>query len=176
MIEKAKLLLRLNSVWRGPRAADGQRSFSVASQSGKRPSYVLMDDGGKVECECLHWKATKICSHALAFAEKKDEIAFYLTWYGKVKFAKKPRNLTSAANLNVKKSTLGNKGKRPKRQRTGKPPSATLSENAKSSATRKYKLKWLKDTKAFKCYCCNSAIRVPGEIPDPPNNAIASTN
>ena len=104
------------------------------------------------------------------------EIAFYLTWYGKVKFAKKPRNLTSAANLNVKKSTLGNKGKRPKRQRTGKPPSATLSENAKSSATRKYKLKWLKDTKAFKCYCCNSAIRVPGEIPDPPNNAIASTN
>ena len=46
----------------------------------------------------------------------------------------------------------------------------------KSSATRKYKLKWLKDTKAFKCYGCNSAIRVPGEVPDPPNDLIACTN
>ena len=126
MIEKAKLLLRLNSVWRGPRATDGSRSFSVTSQSGKRPNYVLVDDGGKVECECPHWKATKICSHALAVAEKEDEIASYLTWYGKLKCTKK-RNLTSAANLNVKKSTLGNKGKRPKRKRSGQPPSATLS-------------------------------------------------
>ena len=175
MIEKAKLLLRLNSVWRGPPAADGSRSFSVASQSGKRPNYVLMDDGGKVECECPHWKATKICSHALAVAEKEDEIASYLTWYAKLKCAKK-RNLTSAANLNVKKSTLGNKGKRPKRKRSGQPPSATLSRKKKSSTTRKYKLKWLKDTKAFKCYGCNSAIRFPGEIPDPPNDLIASTN
>jgi len=89
----------------------------------KRPNYVLMDDGRKVECECPHWKTTKICSHALAVAEKEDEFAIYLTWYGKLKFAKK-RNLTSAANLIVKKSTLGNKGKRPKRQRSGKPPSA----------------------------------------------------
>jgi len=133
-----------------------------------------MDDRGKVECECPHWKAAKICSHALAVAEKEDEIASYLTWYGKLKFAKK-RNLTSAANLNVKKSTLGNKGKRPKRQRSDKPPSATFLENTKSSATRKYKLKWLKDTQAFKCYGCNSAIRVPGQIPDPPNDLIAST-
>ena len=51
-----------------------------------------------------------------------------------------------------------------------------LSLEKKRSATRKYKLKWLKDTKAFKCHSCNSAIRVPGEIPDPPNNIIASTN
>ena len=37
------------------------------------------------------------------FAEKKDEIPSYLTWYGKLKCNKK-RNLTSATNLNVKKS------------------------------------------------------------------------
>ena len=73
-------------------------------------------------------------------------------------------------------ATLGNKGKRPKRQRSGQPPSATLWQKMKSSATRKYKLKWLKDTKAFKCYGCNSAIRVPGEIPDSPNDLIACTN
>ena len=52
---------------------------------------------------------------------------------------------------------------------------APLKEEPKSSATRKYKLKWLKDTKAFKCYGCDCAIRVPGEISDPPNDVIAST-
>jgi len=86
-----------------------------------------MDDGGKVKCQCPHWKATRICSHALAVAEKEDEIASYLTWYGKPKCAKK-RNFTSAANLNVNKSTFGNKEKRPKRQRSGQLPSATLSK------------------------------------------------
>ena len=43
MFEKAKLLLRLTSVWRGPRAADGSRSFSVASQSEKKAK--LRPDG-----------------------------------------------------------------------------------------------------------------------------------
>ena len=56
---QAKIKSARHNGWRGPRAADGSRSFSVASQSGKRPNYVLMDDGGKVECECPHWKATK---------------------------------------------------------------------------------------------------------------------
>jgi len=75
-----------------------------------------MDDGGKVKCECPPWKATKICSHALAIAEKEDEIASYLTWYDKLKCTKR-QNLTSAVSLHVKKSTLGNKGKHPKRVR-----------------------------------------------------------
>ena len=44
------------------------------------------------------------------------------------------------------------------------------------SKSRQYKLKWLKDTKAFKCFGCKSAIRITGEIPEPPNNVIASTN
>lgn len=63
-------------------------------------------------------------------SKKEDEVASYLIWYGKLKFVKK-RNLTSLANFNVKKSTLGNKEQHPERQRLGKPPSATLSENMK---------------------------------------------
>jgi len=51
-----------------------------------------------------------------------------------------------------------------------------LKEEPKSSATHKYKLKWLKDTEAFKCYSCDSTIQVPGEIPDLPNDVIESTN
>ena len=67
----------------------------------------------------------------VAVAKKEDEIASYLTWYGKIKCTKK-RNLTSAANLNVKKSTLRNKGKRPKRKRSGQPPSATFSKKGRA--------------------------------------------
>ena len=72
-----------------------------------------------------------ICSHALAVAEKEDEIASYLTWYGKITSIKK-RNLTSAANLNVKKSILGNNGKRSKRKRSGQPPSPSLSKKRRA--------------------------------------------
>lgn len=37
-------------------------------------------------------------------------------------------------------------------------------------------MKWLKYTKAFKCFGRESAIRIPGKIPEPPNDVIASTN
>ena len=76
LIEKAKLLLSLNSVWRGPVTMNGSPSFSVTSQSRQRPNYVVLENAGKVECECAHWKATKICSHALAVAAEEDEIIF----------------------------------------------------------------------------------------------------
>ena len=46
------------------------------------------------------------------------------------------------------------------------------------SKSRQYKLKWFKDTKAFKFKYSGyeSAIRIPGEIPEPPNGVKASTN
>ena len=85
MIEKAKLLLSLNSVWRGPVTVNGSPSFSVSSQSRKRPNYVVLEKAGKVECQCAHWESTKICSHGLAVAAKEDEITSYLSWYGQEK-------------------------------------------------------------------------------------------
>jgi len=36
-------------------------------------------ENGKVECEYPNWKATKICSHVLAVAEKEDQIESYIT-------------------------------------------------------------------------------------------------
>ena len=106
LIEKAKLLLSLNSVWRGPVAMNGSPSFSVTSQSRKRPNYVVLEKAGEVECECAYWKAPKICSHALAVVAKEDEIPSYLSWYGKRKMAKRK---------NLPMPTLGNKGRRSKK-------------------------------------------------------------
>ena len=74
LIEKAKLLLSMNSVWIGPVTMNGFPSFSVTSKSGKRSNYVVLENSGKVECECPHWKAIKICSYALAVAAKEDEL------------------------------------------------------------------------------------------------------
>ena len=50
LIEKAKLLLSLNSVWRGPVIMNGSPFFSVTSQSKQRPNYVVLENTGKVEC------------------------------------------------------------------------------------------------------------------------------
>ena len=94
MIEKAQLLLDNKSVWRGPPTADGNPSFSVASVSQGRPNYVVVDNNtGKVECECANWKSLKICSHALAVAEREDTLHGYLDFYSKQPMSKK-RNLT----------------------------------------------------------------------------------
>ena len=89
----------------------------------------------------------------------------------------KRKNLASAANIHVKTSTLDNKGRCPKRQKSSRAPSAAIMENnGNRLKSRQYKLKWLKDTKAFKCFGCQSAIRIPGEIPEPPSDVIASMN
>jgi len=85
MVEKAQLLLDNKSVWRGPPTADGNPSFSVASVSQGRPNYVVMDNNtGKLECECANWKSLKICSPALAVAEREDTLHGYLDFYGNI--------------------------------------------------------------------------------------------
>lgn len=107
-----------------------------------------------------HWKA-------------KDEISKYLSWYGRRKIAKR-KHLTNAANIHVKTSTLDNKDQR---QRSSMASSAAIVENSGDpSESRQYKLKWLKDIKAFECFGCESAIRIPGEIPEPPPNDIIASN
>ena len=89
--------------------------------------------------------------------------------------------LILCSTIHVKTSTPGNKGRRPKRQRSSRAkqvrPSVAIVENSGDrSKSRQYKLKWFKDTKAFKYSGYESAIRIPGEIPEPPNGVKASTN
>lgn len=79
--EKAEKLLNCEgSVVRAPGAAD-KVAYMVESQTSKRPHYVTLCKNGKVTCEdCPGWKASKICSHAIAAAEKAGATAPYVKW------------------------------------------------------------------------------------------------
>ena len=125
-----------------------------------------------MECQSRKWKSSRICSHAIAVAEKEDALSVFLGWYEKQK-PKKKRNFTSAANLNVNVSILGNKGSQPRRKR--KPARAPTATIAGDRGRQTYTLKWLQESLAFKCYGCESAIREPGFLPDPPNDVIIAT-
>ena len=166
------------SVWRGPPTSDGKPTFPVASFSQGRPNYVVMDrNTGRVECECENWKSLKICSHALAVAEREDTLHKYLEFYSKQPVFKK-RNFTKVSNLDVNVGLLGRKG-RCARKRSNSTPSATVTALARQQSSpttcTKYTLKWLIESKAYQCYGCNSAIRVPGHVPAPPEDVVAAT-
>ena len=161
MLDKAQLLLDKKSVWRGPPTSDGKPTFSVASFSQGRPNYVVMDrNTGSVECECENWKSLKICSHALAVAEREDTLHEYLEFYSKQPVSKK-RNFTKVSNLDVNVGPLGRKGRRV-RKRSKTTPSATVTALARQQSSptirRKYTLRWLIESKAYQCYGCNSTI------------------
>ena len=178
MLSKAQLLLDKKSVWRGPPTYDGKPTFSVASFSQGRPNYVVMDrNTGSVECECENWKSLKICSHALAVAEREDTLHEYLEFYSKQALSKK-RNFTKVSNLDVNVGPLGRKGRRT-RKRSKTSPSATVTALARQQSSptirKKYTLKWLIESKAYQCYGCNSAIRMPGHVPAPPEDVVAAT-
>ena len=60
---------------------DGTSAFVVESQISVKPHYVTVSKNGKVTCEdCPGWKASKICAHAVAAAEKSGTISKYLKW------------------------------------------------------------------------------------------------
>ena len=111
MLDKAQLLLDKKSVWRGPPTSDGKLTFSVASFSQGRPNYVVMNrNTASVECECENWKSLKICSHALAVAQREDTLFKYLDFYSKQPVSKK-RNFTKVSNPDVNVGPLGRKGR-----------------------------------------------------------------
>ena len=180
MIKKARLLLKNKSVWRGPPTSDGNPTFSVASISQERPHYVVLDGKtGRVECECANWKTLKLCSHALAVAEREDALHDYMEYYSKQPISKK-RNFTRVSNVDVNVGPLGRKGRRVRKRRktTSSSTVPAPKKNRPSpspSVPRKYNLRWLFKSKAYKCYGCNSAIRVPGVVPLPPNDVVAAT-
>ena len=141
---------------------------------------VMDKNTGSVECECENWKSLKICSHALAVAEREDTLQEYLEFYSKQPVSKK-RNFTKVSNLDVNVGPLGRKGRRACK-RSKSTPSATVTALARQQSSptirTKYTLKWLFESKAYQvyqCYGCNSAIRVPGHVPAPPEDVVAAT-
>ena len=132
-----------------------------------------------MECECANWKSLKICSHALAVAEREDALHDYLDFYAKQPMSKKG-NLTEVSNLDVNVGPLGRKGRRVcTRSKTTPSATVTVPTNRQNSSSRparnKYSLRWLSESKAYQCYGCNSAFCVPGQVPPPPEDVVAAT-
>ena len=75
-----ELLRKEGSVLVAPGCADSA-TFVVESQTSEKPHYVTQCKNGKVTCnDCPGWKASKICSHAVALAEKTSTLAKYVKW------------------------------------------------------------------------------------------------
>jgi hypothetical protein len=73
-----ELLNQEGSVLRAPGSSE---AFVVESQTSTKPHYVTIAKNGKITCnDCPGWKASKLCSHAVAVAEKSQTTAKYLKW------------------------------------------------------------------------------------------------
>ena len=96
----------------------------VESQTSVKPHYVTVSKNGKVTCEdCPGWKASKICAHAVAAAEKSGTISKYLKWVREKGPAR--MNITALVTCDsssgtgqkrCKKSTSQRKGSRAEKQ------------------------------------------------------------
>ena len=79
--ERAEKLLNCEGSIVCAPGTSGKVAYMVESQTSERPHYVDVCKNGKVTCaDCPGWKASKICAHAIAVAEKQGVTAKYLKW------------------------------------------------------------------------------------------------
>lgn len=159
-------------------------AWMVVSKSGKSPHYVEMYKNGKIECPCSGFNSKKMCSHAVAVAEKIGVLDKYLNWYDK------------CGGLNISSLSKDRMPKNPQKKpgykdRTNKRKSTTEFEEEPTCTKRRarynctestvtasdnmennYFLKYLKGTKIRVCYGCSKAIRVPPFVPAPPYDVV----
>ena len=77
--ERAEKLLNCEGSIVCAPVTSGKVAYMVESQTFERSHYVDVCKNGKVTCaDCPSWKASKICAHALAVAEKQGVTAKYL--------------------------------------------------------------------------------------------------
>ena len=122
--DKARALLgKEGSVQQAPGCQDNT-TFVVESQTSDKPHFVTLSKNGKIKCEdCPGWRASNICAHAIAVAEKSGTTARYLKWLREK--GHKSMNVTSIVTFNsgagigrkgVKNSTARRKGGRTRSQ------------------------------------------------------------
>jgi hypothetical protein len=107
-----QLLSKENAVVHAP---GNQRAFMVESQIGKQPHYVYAEKTtGKVVCaNCPGWASAHLCAHAVAVAEKLQQLEKYITW---VKRRAEPLNITKMVTFDTGKG-VGRKGNKPSTSR-----------------------------------------------------------
>ena len=182
IIGKANRILQSEQVFQGPLNGTTQW-FSVGSFSADRPHQVAVKGvAGEVTCDCEGWRAQKCCAHALAVSQEKGMLSKYLDWCS----TKNQANVTNIANMNVRRQALGRKAKdKLPRDRKKKEAPTVLVQN-KSHSHRKslpkdksehyrYRIVFLSETTAYKCYGCDSAMRCPPAVPESPENIALTT-
>ena len=121
-------LVTLNSIWAKasellslengitPAPGSDTKARMVISKSQVTPHHVRSPSDNQYVCDnsCPQWVSSQICSHTIAVSEHKDELIGFLDWY--VRSGHTP-NLSSIAFSGLPKGR-GQKGGRPKRQRT----------------------------------------------------------
>lgn len=180
ILRKADRILENQAVYEGP-SSTSVKWFSVGSFSSDKPHQVAAKGAnGEITCDCEGWKAHKCCAHAVAVSQKKGMISEYLDWCAN----KNHRNITSIANMNVKKQALGRKAKDklPRDRKRKQPPTLLAQKKARRGSLPKdksehyrYRLVFLSESTAYKCYGCDSAMRCPPAVPESPHNIALTT-
>ena len=182
IVGKANRILQNDQVFEGP-LNGATHWFSVGSFSADRPHQVAIKGvTGEMTCDCEGWRAQKCCAHALAVSQRKGMLGKYLDWCA----TKNQSNITNIVNMNVQRKPLGRKSKdKLPRQRKKKEAPTVLSKRT-TGARRKslpkdksehyrYRIIFLSDTTAYKCYGCDSALRCPPAVPESPDNIALTT-
>lgn len=60
-----------------------QCHFSVISETSDTPNFVQLASNGKITCTCKNYRPKKVCSHAIAVAEKENRLNDFVSWYRK---------------------------------------------------------------------------------------------
>ena len=99
---------------------------------------------------------------------------------------KNQSNFTHIVNMNVKRQALGRKAKDrlPRDRKKNEPPTVLVQKKADSrrkslpkdkSEHYRYRIVFLSETTAYKCYGCDSAMRCPPAVPESPENIALTT-
>ena len=75
-----ELLSNPHSIVAAPGSTDN-RAYIVESKMSAKPHLVSLAKNGKATCDdCPGWKSLKVCSHAVAAAEKSGQLFQYVKW------------------------------------------------------------------------------------------------
>ena len=119
MWDKAsELLSQENGITPAP--GNDTKARIVLSYSQNTPHHICSHSDGQYLCDshCIQWMSSQICSHTLTVAEHNGDLMNFLQWYNKS--GQNPN--ISALGFSGLPRGRGQKGGKPKRQRSKVPP------------------------------------------------------
>ena len=169
----------------------------VYDGEGAPPCQVIVQQPGTLKCSCPKFKSAMICAHSLAVAEQELCLPEVLALVGKKRNEPDPYQLvgndlpkSAGDKPSAKRKGKANEKRGPLMEIQSSPTatatnslqgddsssmaaSALLALSGSRSASREddyFSLKSLEGTQVRMCYGCGQAIRVPPEVPPPPND------